>query len=228
MLLPQSAIGLLFGRRGDTIQQLQQETHCKIFVDRRAHAHGEANRVCSVSIRSTCPLPAEREVSLERCTRIVQLLSDIEAHVQRSLSDAISQVDADMATETAVLRESEKLMYQEQMVRQVMIAAGDSFTEADIRDALAEESWNPDLAQDRLFQMAQRPKPALDMEKLLKASRAANAARKALPASVLNPGSDDEDANSSASTEVPQEHETACVSKQVQAIRDVFASIRRY
>lgn len=228
MLLPHSSTGLLFGRRGETIQQLQQEANCKISVDRRAHAQGEVHPVRSVSIRSTCPKPAEREMLLARCARIVQLLCDGEAYGQCSLSDAITRVDAEMATEAAVLRESEELMYQEQMVRQVTIAVGDSFSEATIREALAEEHWSPDHAQERLFQMAQRPKPALDVQKLLEASRAANKARKAMPTSALNPSSDDDDASSSASTEAPQDHNSAPVSKHVQAIRDVFASIRRY
>lgn len=226
MSVSQSSIGLLFGKRGERLQQLQQETSCKIRVEARTNANYESAGCRSVHIRSTHPKPLEREASVARCARAIQILCASDLHAKCSLSDALSQVDEEVAAEAAVLREAEELRYQEQMVGQVMIAVGDSFTKTAIRKALVEANWSPDHAQDLLFQRAQHPKPALDMQKLLEASRAANAARKAsLPA---GPCSDSEDASSSASTHAPREESPAPASKHVQAIRDVFANIRRY
>jgi len=231
MLVPQASIGLLFGKRGDRLHQLQEETSCNIHVDRKNNAKNGEGVACSVRIRSTCPKRIEREASLARCARIIEILCDSEPHVSCPLSNALSKVDLEVAAEAAVLREAEDVKYQEQMVGQVKIAVGNSFTDASIREALAEKNWNPDIAQDHLFQMAQRPKPALNMQKILEASRAANAARKAKLASTLPPAeqsSDGDDVSSSASTSVPREESPVPVPKHIQAIRDVFASIRRY
>lgn len=225
MRVPQSSIGLLFGKRGATLHQLQEETGCKIHVDRRSVSNA------SVRIRSTCPKNTEREASLARCARIIEILCDSEPHAGNPLVDALSKVDLEVAAEAAVLRDAEECRYQEEMVGQVKIAVGSSFTEASIREALAEVDWNPDSAQDHLFRMAECPKPALNMQKLLEASRAANATRKANLESALpsaEQSSDSEDVSSSASTNASYEERPAPVPKHIQAIRDVFASIRRY
>lgn len=118
------------------------------------------------------------------------------------------------------------MAYQSQCVRQVIVAVGDSFTETAIRDALEKEDWEPDRAQERLFQnqsASEIPKAAMNIPKLLEASRAANAMRNA---EKLKTTCDDDDAGSSASTDVPQEVHTESVSKDVQMIRDVFANLR--
>lgn len=231
MLVPQSSIGLLFGERGATLHQLQEETGCKIHVDRRSVANDGTNTGCSVRIRNTCPKHIEREASLARCARIIEMLCDSEPQAANPLSSAVSKVDLEVSAKAEVLRKAEESRYQEQMVGQVKIAVGDLFTEDSIREALAEVDWNPDSAQDHLFQMAQCPKPALNFQKLQEASRAGNAARKANSASTLPPAeqsSDGEDVSSSASTNATREDGPAPVPKHIQSIRDVFASIRRY
>jgi len=232
MLVSQSSIGLLFGKGGARLKQLEQETSCKINVDRRmADDDRETSAARSVRIRSTCSKHVEREALRARCARAIQILCDRESQASPSLSEALSQVDAEMAAEAVLLQETEELRHQDQMVGRVMIAVGDTFTKSAIRGALAETNWSPDLAQDLLFQMAQRPKPALKAQKLLEASRAANAARKASLSSTILPtdaSSDNEDVSSSASTDAPREEGPAPVSKRVQAIRDVFANIHRY
>merc|ERR1711871_457875 len=71
-------------------------------------------------------------------------------------------------------------------VSYVAAKCGDKFNRDKIREALAEENWDPDLAMDRLFgeyQQADRiekvKSTTINVQGLLEASRAANAARKA-------------------------------------------------
>jgi len=205
--VPQSLVTLLLRRQAETLKQLQLLTNCNIFVeDNRDKACA-----CIARIRSSAPKAEARPML---AARSLQHMAQHGSH----LRDAVEMASAEMEAEQQDRKQAEREGYEEQVVRQVIIAVGDSFSEPAIREALKKEDWNADLAQERLFQDAAAiPRPALNLQKLLEASRAANAKRRA---------EGEDDAGSSASTDVPRD--TAPVPKHVQAIKDVFENIQRY
>merc|ERR1711939_1259311 len=66
--------------------------------------------------------------------------------------------------------------HEDALVRTVAASVGDLFSKDAIREALKEENWSADRASDRLFNQRdavdEPVKPALNMQKLLAASRA--------------------------------------------------------
>lgn len=228
---PQSAIGFLFGRNGGTLKQLQEEADCKVHVDDKTDCcYGQSKRFRMVRIHST------KETSLELVSRTLQCFCQPQnLQSQKLLKDALATVRAEMKAEAREKTETESRAFEDQVFRQVVVVVGDSFSEAAIQDALSEENWDPDRAMDRLFQekdgVASRlPKPVMNVQKLLEACRAANALRKtkeSKSASCVAPCSDDE-ASSSASTDVPRDESPSPVPVHVQAIRNVFANSRRH
>jgi len=115
------------------------------------------------------------------------------------------------------------------------------FCEVSVRDALAAENWDPELAQDRLFRGSTpktvSQKPSLNASKLLDLCRAKNTERKASEAKNGCKGQtsfeglpcyqcNQRGVSSSAST-VASDSESDRPSKDVQIIRDVFEEARR-
>jgi len=117
-------------------------------------------------------LCGEEEVDVGQA--IAAMLAEDEAEEeQRKLSE---QVEVELRKKA---QELEAISY-------VAAKCGDKFSKERIREALAEENWDPDLAMDRLFgeyQQADRndtvKSSSINVQRLLEASRAANATRKA-------------------------------------------------
>jgi len=217
---PQSAIGFLLGKNGGTLKQLQEEADCKLHVDDKTDCYGQSKSVRMIRIRSA------KETSLVLVSRTLQCFCQPQnLQSQMLLKDALATVRAEMKAEEREKTQTESRAFEDQVFRQVVVVVGDSFSEAAIQDALSKESWDPDRAMDRLFNA-----PAMNVQKLLEASRAANALRKtkeSKSASCVDPCSDDE-ASSSASTDAPRDESPSPVPVHVQAIRNVFANIRRH
>lgn len=79
-------------------------------------------------------------------------------------------------------RAAQKKVQDDAVVSIVAASVGDLFAEDAIRQALDKEDWGADQAIDRLFNEQVAPeaepvKPMLNMQKMLAASREANAAR---------------------------------------------------
>jgi len=217
---PQSAIGFLLGKNGGTLKQLQEEADCKIHVDDKTDCYGQSKSVRTVRIRST------KETSLVLVSRTLQCFCQPQnLQSQKLLKDALAEVRAEMKAEEQEKTETQSRTFEDQVFRQVVAVVGDSFSEAAIRDALRTEDWDPDRAMDRLYNA-----PTMNVQKLLEASRAANASRKikeSKSAACVDTCSDDE-TRSSASTDVPRDESPSPVPVHVQAIRNVFANIRRH
>jgi hypothetical protein len=167
----------------------------------------------------------QQEVDIEQCVRTVQILCLGEEPVE--LSQALSTAMAEREE-----REQEKKLAEEaeeasrrraqelEAVSQVSSKCGDMFDKDCISEALAQENWDPNKAMDRLFDeynQADRElnviTPALNVQKLLEASRAANAARKGKEVEHTN-------ALPPRKTEESDAYEP---SENVMKIRDVFA-----
>jgi len=233
--VPQQAIGKLFGKRGETLRQLQEETHCKIHVDSSIDTSGLAKTLREVRIRSTAATCEERESSSELCLCVVQTLC-LEQGLQMSLEDLISAIQAEKEIEAQRKVKTQREAEQDQAIQQVMVAVGDCFNDVAIKDALTQTDWHPDRAQERLFQekhaAESRAQSAIQAKNLLDFCKTRNAARK--PYEVqdydsMATESDDlaeRDATSDAST-ASSENDVCKSSKEVKMIQDVFVKIRR-
>jgi hypothetical protein len=231
--VPQHAIGKLIGKRGETIKQIQERTHCSIHIEN--DAHGPAKALCEVRIRSTAQTPKERESSVGFCLHIVQALCQ-EQSSQMSLEDVICAIQAEKEIEEQQKIKSQIEAQQNQAIQQVKIAVGDCFSDTQIREALVKTDWDSDQAQELLFQekhaVEARPQPAINVKSLLDVCRAQNAARKLQEAENCDGRSSEsgnvaEDCASSAASTASSEHGVCKPSSNVKMIQDVFNEIRR-
>jgi hypothetical protein len=237
VIVPEHAIGALIGRKGQCIKELERETNCKIHVD----AIGKNTRL--LRIRSQAVKHAERESAVEYCSRVVQYMCE---HSETRLKMVLAQVHAEIKALDQEKDQAKIQTQQNQTAQQLSMLVGDLFNEAAIREALFEENWDLDRAQDRLFQPDQdapaeyaaqdRPiphmhdpaacvvqTPTIDARMLLEACRARKFPERPQKAETFDGAfDDDQDASTAAS-----ESETNKVSPGVQAIRDVFAEARR-
>jgi len=198
--IDQSLVRSLLERGAELLKQLQQQTSCKIYVrEKTGTAHISSNG------RKADNSPMLAAQALQHMCE------------GSSLSDSLQLVAEEVDAEMKRQKQEQNDAYEQQVLRQVFLAVGGSFSESAIREALEEENWDPDLAHERLY----LARPALDPS-LLQACRAANARRaRQMDEASVSDVSDVSNASSSASKEVP-------APKHVQAIRDVFAAIERY
>jgi hypothetical protein len=224
--VPQTAIGNLFGAGGENLRSLQEWSNCSIKVDSRTDTHGQAKLFRLAKICSRESAGPMQVAAMEQCARAVQLLCGGDA-VQ--LSQAVSQAMAEQEAkeeDRKLAEEQEKALVkraqEDEAISRVSAQCGDKFSEPCIREALDQENWDPNKAIDHLFNeynQAERSsntiKPAFKMSKLLEASRAANAARKAKEvAQVEEP---------STFLDKMKREDTCAPSKDVLRIRNVVA-----
>jgi hypothetical protein len=143
VIVPEHAIGALIGRKGQCIKELERETNCKIHVD----AIGKNTRL--LRIRSQAVKHAERESAVEYCSRVVQYMCE---HSETRLKMVLAQVHAEIKALDQEKDQAKIQAQQNQAAQQLSMLVGDLFNEAAIREALFEETWDLDRAQDRLFQ----------------------------------------------------------------------------
>jgi hypothetical protein len=152
------------------------------------------------------------------------------------LEDVIGAIQAEQEIVEQQHSKSKIEAQQKQAFQQVMVAAGDCFTGAEIREALAKTGWDPEQAQERLFQEKHavdvRSQPAINVKSLLDVCRARNAARKLQEADNYDSNASESDdlagacATSGAST--ASSEEVVCKpSNNIKMIQEVFEEIRR-
>jgi hypothetical protein len=152
------------------------------------------------------------------------------------LEDVIGAIQAEQQVVEQQNIKSKIEAQQNQAFQQVKIAAGDCFTDFEIREALAKTDWDPEQAQERLFQEKHavdvRSQPAINVKSLLDVCRARNAARKLQEADNYDSNASESDdlagacATSGAST--ASSEEVVCKpSNNIKMIQEVFEEIRR-
>jgi len=128
---------------------------------------------------------AARESAVELCARTVQIICEEQVGVADAMSRAMMELDTNEEQKKQVEadeRAAQKKVQDDAVVSIVAASVGDLFDEDAIRQALDKEDWGADQAIDRLFNEQVAPaaepvKPMLNMQKMLAASREANAAR---------------------------------------------------
>jgi len=225
MSVPQKSIGHLFGVGGENLKLLQEFTNCTMKVNHRNDVAGHAQTWRLLKIVGRSPSREQRDAEVARCTRTVQILcGEQEVEIGQAIGIMLAEEEAqEEQRQLAKLAEEalKEKAHELEAVSYVAAKCGDKFNRDKIRAALVEENWDPDLAMDRLFgeyQQADRIEKvkshAMDVQGLLEASRAANAARKAKMVETSNlPG---EPAHKSK-----ESYES--VSKHVMSIRNVVA-----
>jgi hypothetical protein len=190
MSVPQKSIGHLFGARGENLKLLQEFTNCTMKVNHRNDVAGHAQTWRLLKIVGRSPSREQRDAEVARCTRTVQILcGDQEVEIGQAIGMMLAEQEAQeeqrKLAEQAEEASKEKAKELE-VVSYVAAKCGDKFNRDNIREALAEENWDSDLAMDRLFgeyQQADRndtvKSSSINVQRLLEASRAANATRKA-------------------------------------------------
>jgi hypothetical protein len=148
-----------------------------------------------------------------------------------SLEDVIDAIQAEKEIQDQQNVKSQIEAQQNQAFQQVKLAAGDCFADTEIREALVKTDWDPEQAQERLFQekyaVEARARPTINVKSLLDVCRARNAARKLQEADASE--SDDVAgacAGSGAST-ASSERGACKPSNEIKMIQDVFNEIRR-
>jgi len=171
--VPQALVGSLLGSRGETLRNLKEVTNCNVRIEDRHDENGTERSSRSVTISARQGDDAACEAAIQLCADTLHILCEEKVEVAVALSRAMAQADAkkqqnvqiDEQAKAAQMREKE-----EEMVSRVVASIGDMFSREAIREALGNEHWSADLAIDRLFNGP--VKPALDMTKLLAATRA--------------------------------------------------------
>lgn len=227
-------MGRIFGQQRRTLEYLQLETTCDIKVDKRIDDNGHVKAWRTIQVRSRALRATECERSLDFGCRVIQTLCQ---DLKQPVEEVLASVRREMDEESRRSDEQRIMRQQDESVQQLLVLVGDNFSEVSIRDALAAENWDPDLAQDRLFRELHVPKaafqqPSLNVQKLLEVCRAQNAERNARESNhgqkglAQLEGLDQRCVDSSAST-VASDSESDKPSRDVQIIRDVFEEARR-
>jgi len=222
--VPQTVIGCLLGARGEALKSLKEVTTCNIHIDDRYDEHGTERAMRTASISAREGNEAARESAVDLCARTLRIIGEEKMEIAVALSRAMMEVDAEneKGREAEAQEKASQIKEKEdELVCRVAASVGDLFSTVAIRDALEKENWCADLACDRLFNghVVDEPvKPALNMQKLLAAARAATAER------TMKEGTD---VRSSVKV-VHKATATICdePSKNVMMIRDVFTKFR--
>jgi len=224
--IAQEVVGNLFGIGGETLKLLQDITNCTIKVDSRNDANGQVKAHRMVKIFGRALDQSERESELNHGARVIQLVcsgeeQDIGAALSRSLSEQeVMEQEKKIAIEAE--ETARRKAYEAEVASYVAARCGDIFSGDMIYAALSKENWDPNQAMNNLFneRCHEDPastliRPALNAQKLLEASRAANSARKANKTRM--------DDSPASATHKTRETDDSKPSKDVMRIRKVFA-----
>lgn len=144
--LPSSLIGRLIGKGGETIQELEKLTECRISIPRRQSRLAADEKVC-ISIRCAGSRSQEETLKHEtRCLRLVQLIC-LEA---LSVAESLAQADAERQAQEMIDEEKIKKEQENLAVQRVWISWPE-FAETDIRAALRTTCDDEDAAIDLLL-----------------------------------------------------------------------------
>jgi hypothetical protein len=153
-----------------------------------------------------------------------------------SLEDVIGAIQAESEIEEQRKAQTRMKAQQDEAIQQVMVAVGDCFSEIAIREALIRTDWEPDQAQELLFQerhaVEVRVQPVINGKSLLDFCRVKNAIRKQQQSEHCDYTASESDdleerhASSKAST-VESESDSLQPSNEVKMIQDVFLEIQR-
>merc|ERR1711972_645920 len=228
-------MGRIFGEQRRTLEYLQLETTCDIKVDKRIDDNGHVKAWRTIQVRSRALKASECERSLDFGCRVIQtLLQDLKQPVEEVLASVRREMDGESRRND----ELRQMRQQDESVQHLLVVVGDNFSEVSVRDALAAENWDPDLAQDRLFRELHAPKnavqqPSLNVQKLLEVCRARNTERKTRESKhgqkgpAQPEGLDQRCVDSSVSTVASDTESDKPSSMDVQIIQDVFEEARR-
>jgi hypothetical protein len=181
--VPQAVIGRLFGVGGKTLKMLQEVSNCSIRVESKEDRSGEVKQARSVKIISRAPCQGDRDDGAETCAHAVKILcAEEDLQVETAFSKALEEQEVRMQCKQ-IDEEAEciarKKRQQAEVVSYVYKTCGDAFDEESICKALDKENWDPNEAMNRLYNdRCQEERKSSAYDKLLEASRVANAARR--------------------------------------------------